>query len=282
MWPTVYVQRSLRCTFARSQRLAGIFVSPHNHTFTHTQTVYSLIFSSLLSCSCKHCPKTFNEKANFDYHMQDHTNYRPAKCTMCDKSFKNKQDLASHIRCHKDIRKYMCDVCGKRFRSQSHMVYHRYSHFEERNFHCDLCPQAFKSPHILRTHRNTVHSKVFRFECEECGRKFKRDHHLIVSTATTHSIIELDFTKFHFCTFQAHRGVHVRAKLKSGKKADQESMKCEWIDQPIHEIIVVSAIRRYSYIKQLTWYWQTINWRNVMRMQLCIIRMNIYIFLYWT
>lgn len=113
--------------------------------------------------------------------MQDHTNYRPAKCTMCEKSFKNKQDLASHIRCHKDIRKYMCDVCGKRFRSQSHMVYHRYSHFEERNFHCDLCTQSFKSPHILRTHRNTVHSKIFRYECEECGRKFKRDHHLIVS-----------------------------------------------------------------------------------------------------
>lgn len=51
--------------------------------------------------SCPHCPKTFNEKANYDYHMQDHTNYRPAKCHLCEKRFKNKQDLASHIRCHK-------------------------------------------------------------------------------------------------------------------------------------------------------------------------------------
>lgn len=143
--------------------------------------------------------------------MQDHTNYRPAKCHLCEKSFKNKQDLASHIRCHKvtsteinnfgckwafivvificivfhvyfkDIRKYMCDVCGKRFRSQSHMTYHRYAHFEARNFACDQCEQKFKSPHILRTHRNTVHSTVFRYECEQCGRKFKRDHHLVVS-----------------------------------------------------------------------------------------------------
>lgn len=75
----------------------------------------------------------------------------------------------------------MCDVCGKRFRSQSHMTYHRYAHFEERNFACDQCEQKFKSPHILRTHRNTVHSNVFRYECEVCGRKFKRDHHLVVS-----------------------------------------------------------------------------------------------------
>lgn len=61
------------------------------------------------------------------------------------------------------------------------MTYHRYAHFEARNFACDQCEQKFKSPHILRTHRNTVHSTVFRYECEECGRKFKRDHHLVVS-----------------------------------------------------------------------------------------------------
>ncbi|XP_031636011.1 zinc finger protein 776-like [Contarinia nasturtii] len=142
------------------------------------------IHKGLPGFSCPHCPKTFNEKSNFDYHMQDHTGIRPAKCHLCEKSFKNKQDLASHIRCHKDIRKYMCDVCGKRFRSQSHMTYHRYAHFEERNFACDQCPQKFKSPHILRTHRNTVHSTVFRYECEQCGRKFKRDHHLVAHRRT--------------------------------------------------------------------------------------------------
>lgn len=81
----------------------------------------------------------------------------------------------------KDIRKYECDQCHKRFRSQSHMTYHRYAHFDERNFACDQCPQKFKSPHILRTHRNTVHSTIFKYECKECGRKFKRDHHLVVS-----------------------------------------------------------------------------------------------------
>lgn len=61
------------------------------------------------------------------------------------------------------------------------MAYHRYSHFEERNFHCNECPQTFKSPHILRTHKNTVHSDICRYECAECGKKFKRDHHLVVS-----------------------------------------------------------------------------------------------------
>lgn len=61
------------------------------------------------------------------------------------------------------------------------MTYHRYAHFEARNFACDQCTQRFKSPHILRTHKNTVHSTVFRYECETCGRKFKRDHHLVVS-----------------------------------------------------------------------------------------------------
>lgn len=89
--------------------------------------------------------------------------------------------LLSFFPLPKDIRKYMCDVCGKRFRSQSHMTYHRYAHFEARNFACDQCTQRFKSPHILRTHKNTVHSTVFRYECETCGRKFKRDHHLVVS-----------------------------------------------------------------------------------------------------
>lgn len=79
----------------------------------------------------------------------------------------------------------MCDVCGKRFRSQSHMKYHRYAHFDERNFACDQCTQKFKSPHILRTHKNTVHSTVFRYECEQCGRKFKRDHHLVVNQIHT-------------------------------------------------------------------------------------------------
>lgn len=102
-------------------------------------------------------------------------------------------DLASHIRCHEDVRKYMCDVCGKRFRSQSHMTYHRYAHFEARNFGCDQCPQKFKSPHILRTHKNTVHSLVFKYECETCGRKFKRDHHLVVC-----SFIHL----FYFCAIE--------------------------------------------------------------------------------
>lgn len=144
--------------------------------------------------------------------MQDHTNYRPAKCDLCDKSFKNKQDLASHIRCHKDIRKYMCDVCGKRFRSQSHMAYHRYAHFDERNFHCDQCEQKFKSPHILRTHKNTVHSTVFRYECETCGRKFKRDHHLVVGFTFSFHIDHPHFHRddlkfFFFISSSSHRHI---------------------------------------------------------------------------
>lgn len=70
------------------------------------------VHEGLPAFSCPHCPKTFNEKPNFDYHMQDHTNHRPAQCDLCDKSFKNKQDLNSHLRVHNDVRNYMCDVCG--------------------------------------------------------------------------------------------------------------------------------------------------------------------------
>lgn len=134
--------------------------------------------------------------------MQDHTNYRPEKCTMCEKSFKNKQDLASHIRCHQDIRRYQCDVCDKRFRSQSHMVYHRYSHFDERNFHCDKCTQSFKTPHILRTHRQTVHATVFPYECPECKRKFKRSHHLTVNDI---DVIFIDLNLYNCFFFWQYR-----------------------------------------------------------------------------
>lgn len=151
---------------------------------------------------CHLCEKSFKNKQDLASHIRCHKvkcNFH-AKFTQLSQPILDKyaqqifhpSDLCFHFFFWfllKDIRKYMCDVCGKRFRSQSHMTYHRYAHFEARNFACDQCPQKFKSPHILRTHRNTVHSTVFRYECEQCGRKFKRDHHLVVGYNTINNII---------------------------------------------------------------------------------------------
>lgn len=157
---------------------------------------------------CHLCDKSFKNKQDLASHIRCHKvgkrfnshslsiclTRAPKTCRCCIRCHTNKSNFGiSFCFNYKDIRKYECDQCHKKFRSQSHMVYHRYAHFDERNFACDQCPQKFKSPHILRTHRNTVHSTVFRYECEQCGRKFKRDHHLVVSQIIVNNIYRFEY-----------------------------------------------------------------------------------------
>lgn len=167
---------------------------------------------------CHLCEKSFKNKQDLASHIRCHkviyldlleqkiwqsfTFDMPQKQVVCCIRYHtNKSNLVNFCFNFKDIRKYECDQCHKKFRSQSHMVYHRYAHFDERNFACDQCPQKFKSPHILRTHRNTVHSTVFRYECEQCGRKFKRDHHLVVSPIIVNNIYIFEYYSLFFFFF---------------------------------------------------------------------------------
>ncbi len=124
------------------------------------------------SFPCPHCPKVLQTKAGMDYHIMNHTGFKPVVCSLCGESFKSKQVLDQHFVIHSQTNElpHKCDKCGRTYLTATRLRAHMKIH-EERKFRCHLCPHSFVMAKDLRKHMR-VHTGEKPFECNFCEERF--------------------------------------------------------------------------------------------------------------
>lgn len=79
-----------------------------------------MLAMSIQVYACKICPKIFTNKANFDFHVQRHTNpdlkrkkygtidnSGPATCEFCNKVFSSRSGLDYHIKVQLIVKQFV-------------------------------------------------------------------------------------------------------------------------------------------------------------------------------
>lgn len=125
---------------------------------------------------CSECPKRFQERQNYNYHMMTHEGKRGFVCDICQKSYANPRQLYSHRSLHLG-RRFLCSHCGFKARSTANLRGHIKTKHEAKTFECNHCLKKFSSNNNLNNHLR-IHTGETPFECELCNVKFKRVHHL--------------------------------------------------------------------------------------------------------
>lgn len=135
---------------------------------------------------CSICPRTFNQQA----HLDSHINFHPEpdgtyKCKICknSKTFSKINYLKTHLQRHANgfiegkrrfslnVGDFPCKLCGRFFRFKCFLEYHLKTH--QREFKCKLCPKSFNFLKNLEIHENQHSTNVDgTFPCKICGKTF--------------------------------------------------------------------------------------------------------------
>ncbi len=119
---------------------------------------------------CAKCGMTFEEKPDFDQHMESHKTEH--KCSICSRTFYTQAALLIHSAGHQksnhenpnpdiddkivsgdDLNQgFKCGVCDKVFKRESHLNQHAKVH-ENKEWECDVCKKTFTTKYFLRKHK---------------------------------------------------------------------------------------------------------------------------------
>lgn len=105
------------------------------------------------SFMCNICGKLFNNRGNFQGHMNVHDTERKYECEVCKKAFKTKDVLGKHKRIHGETRQFCCEICGWGFNQSGSLRKHMDSHMNIKRYQCDICQQKFSNKASLTNHQ---------------------------------------------------------------------------------------------------------------------------------
>lgn len=135
---------------------------------------------------CDICQKKFGTNFVLKKHKETHTNTRKFVCKVCHKGFKYEPTLRNHMKLHLKNRPkpFKCPKCEYSTDEKGNLVRHIKTHdnFDKRQkkrmekmknpLQCDECKLFFSNKHVLKTHKDYVHSKNI-FQCDLCAAKLK-------------------------------------------------------------------------------------------------------------
>jgi hypothetical protein len=131
----------------------------HNHEMNiHTEK----------TIKCDECDKMFVNIGRKNEHIRHvHEKKMDKICPHCGEAFSRIAQYEAHVNRHTNNRPFSCETCGKDFLIEHHLQKHMQRH--TRPFSCDNCGQSFGSLGDLKAHTRTVHEGV-QIECRHgCG-----------------------------------------------------------------------------------------------------------------
>ena len=121
---------------------------------------------------CRFCGKRFDQVANLNEHIRDHSGEKPYLCDVCNENFHTLETLKGHFltthatstkkKGKRTVGTFACETCGKIFTSKGTKEFHvRKVHTGEKPFECKTCQQAFFSTYTLSFHRRNKHPEEY-------------------------------------------------------------------------------------------------------------------------
>ncbi|KAI9564617.1 hypothetical protein GHT06_008358 [Daphnia sinensis] len=133
---------------------------------------------NMVPLQCQQCPRQFQRRSHYHYHVKIHHGPREFKCQICDKAFASRGALTTHGRIHSGEKPYECETCGRRFNVNSNLLAHVPKCTGVLPFKCDHCDKAFATRSLYKTHVK-AHQGEFAMKCNDCGMGFSKRSHLI-------------------------------------------------------------------------------------------------------
>ena len=101
---------------------------------------------------CDQCPRQFERRSHYHYHVKIHHGPREFKCQMCEKAFVSRGALTTHARIHSGEKPYECETCGRRFNVNSNLLAHVPKCTGTLPFKCEHCEKAFATRSLYQIH----------------------------------------------------------------------------------------------------------------------------------
>lgn len=115
------------------------------------------------SFQCQQCPRQFERRSHYRYHVKIHHGPREFKCQICNKAFVSRGALTTHGRIHSGEKPYECETCGRRFNVNSNLLAHVPKCTGTLPFKCSDCDKAFATRSLYQKHIKV--SLIFLFCC---------------------------------------------------------------------------------------------------------------------
>jgi KRAB domain-containing zinc finger protein len=127
-------------------------VEESNETHTDQRTSNA----GAVPLKCQQCPRQFQRRSHYHYHVKIHHGPREFKCQICEKAFVSRGALTTHGRIHSGEKPYECETCGRRFNVNSNLLAHVPKCTGALPFKCEHCEKAFATRSLYQTHVKVI------------------------------------------------------------------------------------------------------------------------------
>jgi len=138
---------------------------------------------------CPECNEEVDKKA-LRRHMKRH---RMHSCDQCEEKFLRFQDLVKHKRLQHPNKTHMCPDCGKAYKREAALRDHTLRVHKNQVLLCPRpdCGQTFTSASNLYQHERVQHLGFRPFSCKQCGQSFAYQHVLRRHRQVVHTVIAM-------------------------------------------------------------------------------------------
>uniref|UniRef100_A0A6P7F0G0 Zinc finger protein 567-like n=1 Tax=Diabrotica virgifera virgifera TaxID=50390 RepID=A0A6P7F0G0_DIAVI len=169
--------------------------------------------------TCHLCQATFENKSNYNSHVQRSHRSKEVYCEVCKKKYANEYTLSIHNATHSaDRNTFICVIC-KTFSTQitDYLFFHIHSQHVKADLYCKECDKHFFSKSWLEGHKvfHKSQENCTPNRCSVCYVEFPTSQQLLVHMRENHDIKSMKFKKYK-CTacnftfaFEKNRNHHM-------------------------------------------------------------------------